>query len=74
MLTRLQLKNFRCLEDIDIPLGVLTAFVGPNGVGKTTFLSAIEHVLGDIWPSVTLACRVPQDFTNFESYTTILKF
>jgi len=65
MLTRLQLKNFRCLEDIDIPLGVLTAFVGPNGVGKTTFLSAIEHVLGDIWPSLR-SFRVPQDFTNFD--------
>lgn len=66
MLTRLRVKNFRCLEDIDVPLGRLVAFVGPNGSGKTTILRAIELVLGDTWPSLR-SFRIPQDFTNFDT-------
>lgn len=65
MLTRLTINNFRCLENIDVPLGPLVAFVGPNGVGKTTFLRSIELVLGDSWPSLR-SFRIPQDFTNFD--------
>lgn len=66
MLTRLQTKNFRSLEDIDFPLGPLTAIVGPNGTGKTTILRAIDLVLGDVWPSLR-SFRIPQDFTNFDA-------
>lgn len=66
MLTRLIVKNFRCLEEIDVPLGPLVSFVGPNGSGKTTILRAIELVLGDAWPSLR-SFRIPQDFTNFDS-------
>ncbi|MGE3778561.1 MAG: ATP-dependent endonuclease [Pirellulaceae bacterium] len=66
MLTRIQVKNLRCLHDVDIPLGPLVAFVGPNGVGKTTILRAIELVLGDAWPSLR-SFRVPQDFTAFDT-------
>ncbi len=66
MLTHLTVKNFRCLEEVDVPLGPLVAFVGPNGAGKTTFLHAIELVLGDIWPSLR-SFRIPQDFTKFDT-------
>ncbi|HXG41122.1 MAG TPA: ATP-dependent endonuclease [Dehalococcoidia bacterium] len=66
MLTRLQVRNFRCLENIDVPLEPLTAFVGPNGSGKTTFLRAIDLVLGDAWPSLR-SFRIPQDFTHFDT-------
>ena len=65
MLTELQIKNLRCLENIQVPLGKLVAFVGPNGVGKTSILRAIELVLGDAWPSLR-SFRIPQDFTNFD--------
>ncbi len=64
--TRLQVKNFRCLEDIDVPLGPLTAFVGPNGSGKTTILRSIDLVLGDAWPSLR-SSRIPQDFREFDT-------
>jgi len=66
IITTLHVKNFRSLENIKIPLSPLTAIVGPNGVGKTTILRAIELVLGDAWPSLR-SFRIPQDFTNFES-------
>lgn len=66
MLTHLRVKNFRCLEEVEVPLGPLTAFVGPNGSGKTTILRAIDLLLGDAWPSLR-SFRIPQDFTNFDS-------
>lgn len=66
MLTQLRVKNFRCLEDVDIPLSSITAFVGPNGSGKTTILRAIDIVLGEAWPSLR-SLRIPQDFNAFET-------
>jgi len=66
MLTRLKVRNFRCLEYVEIPLGQLTAFVGPNGSGKTTILRAIDLVLGDVWPSLR-SFRIPQDFSGFDT-------
>ncbi len=70
MLTRLQVRNFRCLEEIDLPLKPLTAIVGPNGTGKTAILRAIDLVLGDAWPSLR-SFRIPQDFTNFDTTRAI---
>jgi len=66
MLTWLQVKNFRSLENVNLPIGSLTAIVGPNGVGKTAILRAIGLVLGDAWPSLR-SFRIPQDFTNFDT-------
>ncbi|GBD40032.1 DNA replication and repair protein RecF [bacterium HR37] len=66
MLTRLCVKNFRCLEEVDVPLAPLTAFVGPNGSGKTTLLRAINLVCGDVWPSIR-SFRIPEDFTAFDT-------
>jgi len=40
MLTRLRLKNFKRLEEADIPLGNTVVFIGPNNSGKTTALQA----------------------------------
>jgi energy-coupling factor transporter ATP-binding protein EcfA2 len=41
MLTRLRVKNFKTLEDADIPLGSSVVFVGPNNSGKTSALQAL---------------------------------
>ncbi len=47
-LTRLRVKNFRSIADIDIPLSPLTVLVGPNGSGKsnveTWFLAGITSI------------------------------
>ncbi|HXH12358.1 MAG TPA: AAA family ATPase [Alphaproteobacteria bacterium] len=66
MLTGLQVRNYRCLEHVELPLERLTAFVGPNGSGKTSLLRAIDLVLGEAWPSLR-SFRIPQDFTNFDA-------
>lgn len=41
MLTRLQVRNFKTLDEVDIPLGQNVVLVGPNNSGKTTALQAL---------------------------------
>jgi ABC-type lipoprotein export system ATPase subunit len=41
VLTSLRVKNFKCLEDVEIELGQTVVFVGPNNSGKTTALQAL---------------------------------
>lgn len=41
MLTRLQIRNFKRLEDADIELGQAVVLIGPNNSGKTTTLQAL---------------------------------
>ena len=42
-ISRIHVKNFRSLLDEDIPCESLTALVGKNGSGKSSFLAALEH-------------------------------
>ncbi len=41
MLTKLRVKNFKRLQDVEIELGRAVVFVGPNNSGKTTALQAL---------------------------------
>jgi ABC-type lipoprotein export system ATPase subunit len=41
MLTRLRLKNFKKLDEVNIELGKSVVFIGPNNSGKTTALQAL---------------------------------
>ena len=41
MLTRLKVRNFKTLEEIDIEIGQTVVFVGPNNSGKTSALQAL---------------------------------
>ncbi len=36
------IKNFRALKDVSIPFESITTFIGPNGVGKSTVLRALD--------------------------------
>jgi len=44
MITRVQVKNFRSLADVDVKLGPLNVLVGRNGAGKSAFLDALRFV------------------------------
>jgi energy-coupling factor transporter ATP-binding protein EcfA2 len=41
MLTSLSLKNFKCFESVEMPLGRITVLIGPNGSGKSSVLHAL---------------------------------
>ena len=41
MLTKLTIRNFKLLDDVEVPLGSGFVFVGPNNSGKTTALQAL---------------------------------
>lgn len=41
MLTRIRIKNFKKLGDVDIELGQAVVLIGPNNSGKTTTLQAL---------------------------------
>lgn len=41
MLTRLQIRNFKRFEEVDIELGKSVVLIGPNNSGKTTALQAL---------------------------------
>ncbi|MFC4049280.1 ATP-dependent endonuclease [Actinomadura syzygii] len=36
------IRNYRCLRDVDIRFDDITTFIGPNGVGKSAVLRALE--------------------------------
>jgi predicted ATPase len=64
MLTRVQIKNFRCLRDVDVPLKPLTVLIGPNNTGKSSFLSAIR-LLGEATERAQLQIQ-ETDLWNFD--------
>lgn len=41
MLTSLEISNFKCFDDIKLPLGALTLLSGLNGSGKSTSIQAL---------------------------------
>jgi predicted ATPase len=41
LITRLKVRNFKTLEEIDIELGQTVVFIGPNNSGKTSALQAL---------------------------------
>ena len=44
MITRVQIKNYRSIESVDVHLEPLTVLVGRNGSGKSSFVDAIKLV------------------------------
>ena len=49
-LTKLHIKNYRCLSDLSLELHPeITVLIAPNGAGKTTVLDAVRVAL---WPFV----------------------
>jgi len=50
-ISRVQIRGFRSLRDIDIPVSQICALVGPNNSGKSNFLQAVQRVLGRDWVS-----------------------
>ncbi|MFD7655239.1 ATP-dependent endonuclease [Actinosynnema sp. NPDC059797] len=41
-IARVRIRNFRCLEDVEVRFDDVTTLIGPNGVGKSTVLRALD--------------------------------
>jgi energy-coupling factor transporter ATP-binding protein EcfA2 len=54
-LETISIRNFRCFEDVTINIDDYTAFIGPNGCGKSAVLSALNVFFGE----KTSAIRTP---------------
>lgn len=51
-ITRIKIQNYKSIKDIDITVNpYVNVFIGENSVGKSNIFSAIEWLLGPIWPS-----------------------
>lgn len=37
-----RIRNFRCLEDVEVTFDDVTSFIGPNGAGKSTVLRSLD--------------------------------
>lgn len=44
MITRLRVRNFKNLEDVDVRFGPFTCIAGPNGAGKSNLFDAISFL------------------------------
>ena len=49
--TKIRIRNFKCLEDIEIELKPLTLLFGPNGSGKSAFIKALRYFSKNIFNS-----------------------
>lgn len=48
-ITRLKIRNFRSIKNLDLPLATTTVLVGPNNAGKSAILDALRIALGRKW-------------------------
>ncbi len=46
LIDKIRIKNFRTLKNVEVNLNPITILVGTNNSGKTTFLRAVNSVLG----------------------------
>jgi predicted ATPase len=57
VITRVRVKNFRSLADVDVELGPLTVLVGRNGSGKSAFVDVLrfmrDALLGGLDSAIT---------------------
>jgi len=49
-LINVEIKNFRCLQDVSIPFRELTVLIGENDAGKSSVLDLLDLVLNDRKP------------------------
>lgn len=52
MITKLRVRNFKNLADVQAEFGPLNVIVGPNGCGKSSLLQAIDFLRAFFHPSI----------------------
>lgn len=49
MISRIAIKNYRSLRDIELRPGPLTVLIGPNGAGKSNIIDALRFLNSILW-------------------------
>lgn len=57
MIKKITIVNFRSIQNLSFEVTNLNAIVGPNSVGKTNILKAIDLVLGEGWTTKAKVAR-----------------
>ncbi|EKO3798898.1 ATP-dependent endonuclease [Vibrio harveyi] len=52
-LTRIKVKNFRSIEEVEFSLGNYTSLIGANNAGKSTIFCAIDYFLNQVKPKLS---------------------
>jgi predicted ATP-dependent endonuclease of OLD family len=52
-ITKLEIKNFRSIENVSLDVPQICALIGPNNSGKSNILEALRRVLAPGWVSVS---------------------
>lgn len=63
MIKNLKIKNYRCLKDVSVQLGMFNVLTGYNGTGKSSFLDAIEE-FAYCAANATMSNRTYKIFSN----------
>lgn len=69
MINHLIIRKFRSIENVDIRLGSMNAFVGPNNSGKSNVMAALNLILGETYPSIR--SFNDKDFHNYDKSRSI---
>src|SRR5208337_2447829 len=64
MITRIEARNYRCLQSVAVPLHPFQILVGPNGSGKTAFMDVLGFLRDYV--SYTVQYAVNQRADNFQ--------
>lgn len=70
-ISKLSIQNYRSIKDLTLEPGKLCALVGPNGVGKSNVLKAIDIVLGERYPTKRVFSKDDFYDRNFNEYIRI---
>lgn len=69
-ISKISIKNFRSIKDLEIEPNNLCALVGANSSGKTNILKAIDLVLGEGW---TTKAKVARELFNDENKEIVIE-
>jgi len=70
MIKKIKIQNFRSIMNLEIQLGTINAFIGPNNAGKSNIMKALNLILGEVYP--TIKSFDDKDFHKYEKANPIL--
>jgi predicted ATP-dependent endonuclease of OLD family len=70
MIKKIRIQNFRSIKNLEIQLGKINAFIGPNNAGKSNIMRALNLILGETYP--TIKSFDDEDFFKYKKDNPIL--